>query len=65
MSMRSGLAWEQQWEPYKQRTPVNPVVTVPTTVPFVQTVPTYGGGPEGIPGLDNPTTSNSLGGGVY
>lgn len=52
---RTQLAWEQQWAPYKMRSPVTPVVPVPASVPFVQTVPTFGGGPLAYPGIDIPT----------
>jgi hypothetical protein len=58
---RSQLAWQQQWNPYKFRSPVSPVVPVPPSVPFGQTVPTYAGGPEPYPGLDIPLEA----GGVY
>jgi len=51
---RSQLAAEQQWDPYKQRSPLNPVVPVATSVPYVQTVPTYSGGPVAYPGIDVP-----------
>lgn len=52
---RTQLEWEQQWGPYKFRSPVSPVVPVPSSVPFGVTVPTYGGGPEGYPGIDYPS----------
>jgi hypothetical protein len=51
---RTQLAWEQQWAPLKRRSPVAPVVQVPASVPFTQTVPTWGGGPVGHPGIDYP-----------
>ncbi len=51
---RSQLVWEQQWGPYKHRSPVAPVVPVPPSVPFVQTVPTFSGGPIAYPGIDVP-----------
>lgn len=51
---RTQLAWEQQWDPYKYRSPVAPVVNVPQSVPFVATVPTYGGGASPVPGVDVP-----------
>lgn len=51
---RSQLAWEAQWQPYKYRSPVSPVVPVPVSVPFVQVVPTFGGGPSPHPGVDLP-----------
>ncbi len=51
---RSQLAWQQQWAPYKYRRPVSAVVPVPQSVPWVQTVPTFGGGPSPVPGLDVP-----------
>jgi hypothetical protein len=60
---RTQLVWEQQWAPYKQRNPVNPVVSVAPSVPFVQTVPTYGGGFVEYPGLDVPLTDT--GSGIY
>jgi hypothetical protein len=57
---RSQLAWEQQWDKYKQRGPVTPVVPVASTVPFVQTVPSYGGGPGEYQSLlDIPGVSSS------
>lgn len=51
---RSQLAWEQQFAPLKRRSPVAPVVQVPPSVPFTQTVPTWGGGPVGHAGVDYP-----------
>jgi hypothetical protein len=51
---RSQLAWEQQWAPFKARSPVAPVVPVPASVPYVQTVPTFSGGPVSYPGIDVP-----------
>lgn len=51
---RTQLAWEQQWDTYKQRVPVTPVVPVAESVPHVQTVPTYGGGFVQYGGLDVP-----------
>lgn len=60
---RTQLIWEQQWDAYKQRVPVNPVVPVATTVPFTEIVPTYGGGDVQYPGLDVPLTDG--GSGVY
>jgi len=51
---RTQLAWEEQWAGYKFRSPVAPVVQVPPSVPYVQTVPTYGGGYVPIPGVDIP-----------
>lgn len=51
---RTQLAWEQQWDAYKQRGPVNPVMPVADSVPFVQTVPTYGGGFVQYAGIDVP-----------
>ena len=51
---RSQLAWQQQWEPYKFRRSASAVVPVPPSVPFVQTVPTYAGGPSPVSGLDVP-----------
>jgi hypothetical protein len=51
---RAGIEWELQFRPYKQRNPVNPVIPVATSVPFVQTVPSYGGGDVPIPGVDQP-----------
>lgn len=58
---RTQLAWEAQWDPYKQRNPVGPVVPVASTVPFVQTVPTYGGGFVNYPGLDTPVSDPAMG----
>jgi hypothetical protein len=51
---RAGLAREQLWAPYKQRSPVAPVVPVPPSVPYVQVVPTYSGGVIEYPGIDIP-----------
>ena len=51
---RTQLAWEQQWDKYKRRSPVAPVVPVPQSVPFTQTVPTFSGGPIHYPGIDMP-----------
>jgi hypothetical protein len=51
---RTQLEWEQQWAGYKFRSPVAPVANVPPSVPFVQTVPTYGGGFMPLPGVDVP-----------
>ena len=62
---RSQLAWEQQWDQYKQRGPVTPVVPVATSVPFTQTVPTYGGGPLPYTGLDIPGVTPTFEGGIY
>lgn len=60
---RTQLIWEQQWAPYKKRGVVNPVVPVPTTVPWGQNVPTYGGGYVQYQGLDVPTLDG--GAGIY
>lgn len=57
---RSQLAWEQQWAPFKRRSPVSPVVPVPVSVPFVQTVPTFGGGPSPYPGVDLPVGDSGV-----
>lgn len=57
---RTQLAWEQQWDPYKYRSPVSPVVPVAQSVPFVQTVPTFGGGPSPVPGIDVPIGDNPV-----
>lgn len=63
---RAGIAWEMQWEPFKQRLPVNPVVPLATTVPYATTVPAYAGGPENIPGIDQPVVPlTDNGSGVY
>src|SRR5581483_1385382 len=51
---RTQLAWEAQWQEYKYRSPVAPVVPLPPSVPFAQTVPTYSGGPVAYPGIDVP-----------
>lgn len=51
---RTQLAWEQQWAQFKHRSPVAPVVPVPQSVPFVQTIPTYSGGDIPHPGVDVP-----------
>lgn len=60
---RTQLIWEQQWDAYKQRVPVNPVVPVAPSVPFSQVVPTYGGGYVNYPGLDVPLSDH--GSGIY
>jgi hypothetical protein len=57
---RSQLAWEQQWAPYKQRSPLAPVVQVAPSVPFVQTVPTYSGGDAPHPGVDVPFDDSAV-----
>lgn len=57
---RTQLAWEQQWDPYMQRSPVTPVVNVSPSVPFGSTVPTYGGGAIPIPGVDVPFDDNAI-----
>ena len=57
---RSQLAWEQQWDQFKFRSPVNPVIGVAPSVPFVQTVPTYGGGPSPYPGVDIPYEDSGI-----
>jgi len=57
---RTQLAWEQQWDKYKRRSPVAPVVPVPTSVPFVQTVPTFSGGPAPYPGVDLPVGDEGI-----
>ena len=62
---RSQLAWEQQWDAYKVRGPVTPVVPVAPSVPFTQTVPTYGGGPIPYAGLDIPGVTPTFEGGIY
>jgi hypothetical protein len=63
---RSGIAWELQFQRYKQRVPVNPVIPVATSVPFVTTVPSYGGGDVPIAGVDQPDPVFVYGGeGVY
>jgi len=51
---RTQLEWEQQWDVYKYRSAVAPVVPVAGAIPFAQTVPTYGGGPSPMPALDIP-----------
>lgn len=51
---RTQLAWEQQWAPFKFRSPHAAVVPVPSSVPFAQTVPTFGGGDVPHPGVDVP-----------
>lgn len=61
---RTQLAWEQQWAPFKRRSPVAPIVPVASSVPFSSTVPTYGGGPAPIPGVDVPQ-DDSLAYGIY
>jgi hypothetical protein len=61
---RAGIEWELQFQPYKQRTPVSPVIPVATSVPFVQTVATYGGGDVPIPGVDQPLDSVYVDNGV-
>lgn len=67
---RSQLAWEQQWDPYKNRGPVTPVLPVPGSVPHVDTVPTYAGGYTQYTGLDVPAFGLDTGiygidGGIY
>lgn len=57
---RSQLAWEQQWDPFKFRSPVSPVVPVPPAVPFGQTVPTFSGGPSPYPGVDVPLEAGGV-----
>jgi hypothetical protein len=57
---RTQLAWEQQWAPFKHRSPVSPVVPVAPSVPFVQTVPTYGGGPVEYAGIDYPAEATGI-----
>lgn len=57
---RSQLAFEQQWAPYKRRSPVAPVVPVAPSVPFTQTVPTYSGGPIPIEGVDVPFADSGI-----
>ena len=57
---RTQLAWEQQWAGYKHRSPVAPVVNVPPSVPYVQTVPSYGGGDVYYPGVDYPYDPNGI-----
>ena len=58
---RTQLAWEQQWDPYKFRRTPAAVVPVAQSVPFVQTVPTFAGGPSPTPGLDVPIGGEDLG----
>jgi hypothetical protein len=58
--VRTQLAYEQQWDVYKARSPVAPVVPVASSVPYVQTIPTYptpthSGGLVEYPGIDVPT----------
>lgn len=60
---RSQLIWEQQWAPYKQRNPVTPVVGLPASVPYVQTIPAYAGGDIQYAGLDVPILDH--GAGIY
>lgn len=63
---RTQLIWEQQWDAYKQRLPVNPVVPVMPSVPFSQTVPVYGGGDVVHPGVGSPyLISDDHGAGIY
>ena len=52
--VRTQLAREEHWSPFKQRSPVAPVVPVAPSVPYVQTVPTFSGGPVEYPGIDVP-----------
>lgn len=52
---RTQLEVEQAAAPYKQRSPVAPVVPVVQSVPFSVTVPTYAGGPITYPGVDYPS----------
>ena len=58
---RTQLAWEQQWDPYKYRRTPSAVVQVAPSVPFVQTVQPYAGGPSPVPGLDVPIGSEEYG----
>jgi hypothetical protein len=51
---RTQLAWQAQWQPYKYRTTPGAVVPMAGSVPFAETVPTYGGGPSPVPGIDVP-----------
>lgn len=62
---RTQEEWQQQWDGVKFRSPVAPVVGVPASVPFVATVPAYGGGPAPTYGLDIPFDESMLAGGVY
>jgi hypothetical protein len=57
---RTQLAWEEQWAAYKHRSPIARVVPVPPSVPYVQTVPTYGGGDVYYPGVDYPYDFNGI-----
>jgi hypothetical protein len=57
---RSQLEWEQQWDPYKFRSPVAPNVPLAPSVPYGHTVPTYSGGPSPHPGLDIPLEANGI-----
>jgi hypothetical protein len=57
---RTQLEREQSWGPYKARSPVAPVVQVPVSVPFVQTVPTFSGGPVDYPGIDVPPEAGGV-----
>ena len=58
---RTQLAWEQQWDQFKQRRPVAATVPVAQSVPYVQTVPTFAGGPAPTPGLDVPIGGDDQG----
>lgn len=58
---RSQLAWEQQWQPYKFRRNPSAVVPVAPSVPWVQTVPAFAGGPAPVPGLDEPVMGDDPG----
>jgi hypothetical protein len=58
---RTQLEVEQQWDPYKQRSPVSPIVGVPASVPFSTVVPTFGGGNVQYPGIDVPYSNGPVG----
>jgi hypothetical protein len=58
---RSQLAWEAQWQPYKYRRTPAAVVQVAPSVPWVQTVQPFAGGPSPVPGLDVPIGSADYG----
>lgn len=62
---RTQLAWEQQWAPFKHRSPLAAVVPVAPSVPFTQTVPSYSGGDIPHPGVDVPYDDSAIYGGIY
>lgn len=63
---RTQLIWEQQWDAYKQRNPVAPIVPVAPSVPYSQTVPAYAGGDVVHYGVGTPyPIADDHGAGIY